>query len=144
MQTNQDRSSDCVSSESNPIVFEDMSPNIYVSDIHRTIAFYKFLGFEIIDAVPDVTNPIFVLMTSGNVSLMFQTFDSIKGSLPAVKREDGGSLLFYVKLKGVRKFYERIKDRVTILRGLEKTFYGATEFSILDDNNYMLTFAEDE
>jgi hypothetical protein len=27
---------------------------------------------------------------------------------------------------------------------LQKTFYGATEFSILDNNNYVLTFAEDE
>ena len=39
---------------------------------------------------------------------------------------------------------KRIKNQVTVLQGLEKTFYGATEFSILDNNHYMLTFAEDE
>jgi hypothetical protein len=37
-----------------------------------------------------------------------------------------------------------IKDKVTVLKGLEKTFYGATEFSILDNNGYVLTFADDE
>jgi len=30
------------------------------------------------------------------------------------------------------------------IKGLEKTFYGATEFSIEDNNGYLLTFAEDE
>jgi hypothetical protein len=31
-----------------------------------------------------------------------------------------------------------------IVKGIEKTFYGATEFSIQDINGYILTFAEDE
>jgi uncharacterized glyoxalase superfamily protein PhnB len=33
---------------------------------------------------------------------------------------------------------------VTVVKGLEKQFYGATEFSIKDNNGYVLTFAEDE
>jgi hypothetical protein len=27
-----------------------------------------------------------------------------------------------------------------VIKGLEKTFYGATEFSIEDNNGYLLTF----
>ena len=33
---------------------------------------------------------------------------------------------------------------LNIIKGLEKTFYGATEFSIQDINGYILTFAEGE
>jgi hypothetical protein len=33
---------------------------------------------------------------------------------------------------------------VNVIKELEKTFYGATEFSIEDNNGYLLTFAEDE
>ena len=44
-------------SESNPIIFESMSPNIYVSDIRRTISFYRLLGFHIIDSVPNASDP---------------------------------------------------------------------------------------
>jgi len=33
---------------------------------------------------------------------------------------------------------------VEIIKGLEKTFYGATEFTIRDIDGYHLTFAEDE
>ncbi|HEY1872017.1 MAG TPA: VOC family protein [Chitinophagaceae bacterium] len=123
---------------------EMLSPNIYVRDMTQTISFYELLGFQIIVSVPGEKVPIFVLMKSGSVNIMFQSFDSIRGELPAISRTDGGSILLYIKMKGVRNFYEKIKNTVTVLRGFEKTFYGATEFSILDINNYMLTFAEDE
>jgi len=75
---------------------------------------------------------------------MFQTFASLGEELPAISRKSGGSLLFYIKLKKIREFFELIKEKITVLKGLETTFYGATEFSILDNNNYVLTFAEDE
>ena len=84
------------------------------------------------------------MMVNGNVTFMFQTFESLGEELPAISRSSGSSLLLYIKLKAIRDFYELIKDKVKILKGLETTFYGATEFSILDNNNYVLTFAEDE
>ena len=123
---------------------ESVSPNIFVKNIHETIEFYKTLGFKIEESVPDKENPIFVLMTCGNTTFMFQTFDSIGEELPVVSRKDGGSLLLYIKLTGINDFYEKIKDKVSIYKGLEKTFYGAIEFSIIDNNNYLLTFAEHE
>ena len=113
---------------------ESVSPNIFVKDIHKTIAFYKVLGFEVNTAVPDEENPVFVLMTCGKITFLFQTFDSIGDELPNVRRQDGGSLLLYIQLTGIRALYDKIKDKVTIYKGLEKTFYGATEFSIIDIN----------
>jgi uncharacterized glyoxalase superfamily protein PhnB len=123
---------------------ESLSPNIFVKDINQTIAFYKMLGFELLMTVPETGNFDWVMMKNGSVSFMFQTFSSIGESLPDVSRADGGSLLLYIQLKSIRVFFENIKDKVTILHGLEKAFYGATEFSIKDNNGYILTFAEDE
>lgn len=123
---------------------ETVSPNIFVEDIHATTAFYEMLGFTVIATVPEEKNPIFVMMTCGSVTFMFQTFSSIENTLPLINRSKGGSLLLYIKMKNIRAFFEKIKDKVTIVQGLEKTFYGATEFSIQDNNHYMLTFAEDE
>lgn len=126
-------------------MMESVSPNIYVYDIDATVAFYKQLGFEVAVAVPDDAGGLtFVMMVCGTATFMFQTFRSIEGQHPVVHRENGGSLLLYIKMKNVRAFYERIKDTVTVLTVLEKTFYGATEFSIQDNNQYLLTFAEDE
>jgi uncharacterized glyoxalase superfamily protein PhnB len=123
---------------------ETISPNIIVKDIHQTISFYKLLGFELIATVPEQGDYTWAMMKSGNVVFMFQTFESLAGELPAISRQDGGSLLFYIGIKNIRSFFKNIKDNVKIVKGLEKAFYGATEFSIKDNNNYILTFAEDE
>jgi len=124
---------------------ESLSPNFFVKDINATIDFYKLLGFELVMSVPE-EGPEFVwaMMVKGSVSFMFQTFESLADELPDISRSNGGSLLLYIKLKGIRAFFEDIKDKVTVLKGLETTFYGSTEFSIRDINNYVLTFAEDE
>lgn len=75
---------------------------------------------------------------------MFQTFKSIENQLPSVRRNGGGSLLLYVKMKEIQPFFERVKEKANVISGLEKTFYGATEFSVLDPNDFILTFAEYE
>ena len=124
---------------------ESLSPNIFVTDINTTIDFYQVLGFEPVMTVPETgPNLVWAMMVKGSVTMMFQTFESLVNDLPHISRTDGGSLLFYIKLKGIRAFYDDIKDKVKVIKGLEKTFYGATEFSVVDVNNYVLTFAEDE
>ncbi|OOQ60742.1 VOC family protein [Mucilaginibacter pedocola] len=124
---------------------ESLSPNIFVADITKTIEFYKILGFEVAMSVPEEgPDFVWVMMVKGSVTMMFQTMESLGEELPEINRSNGGSLLLYIKLSGIRAFFEDIKEKVTVLKGLEKTFYGATEFSVLDNNGYVLTFAEDE
>jgi len=124
---------------------ESLSPNIFVNDMKATIAFYKVIGFKITMSVPEVgDNFVWVNMVNGNVTLMFQTFESLGDELPEISRNDGGSLLLYINLKNIKQFFNEVKDKVTVLKGLETTFYGATEFSIKDNNGYVLTFAEHE
>ena len=124
---------------------ESLAPNIFVNDINKTIKFYTILGFSVVMTVPE-SGPdlVWAMMAKGKVTMMFQTFDSLAGELPEISRTGGGSLLLYIRLTEIRAFFTDIKDKVTVLKGLEKTFYGATEFSVLDNNNYVLTFAEDE
>jgi hypothetical protein len=124
---------------------ESLSPNIFVNSMSETIALYKLLGFKIVMDMPETgDNFDWVMMVNGNVTLMFQSFSSLGDELPEISRTNGSSLLLYIKIKKIREFFEQIKQQVNVLKGLETTFYGATEFSILDNNNYVLTFAEDE
>jgi uncharacterized glyoxalase superfamily protein PhnB len=124
---------------------ESLSPNIFVESMDETIAFYQSIGFQLIMTVPETgSDLVWAMMTNGHVTFMFQTFVSLGDELPNISRRNGGSLLFYIQLKKIREFFELINEKVTVVKGLEKTFYGATEFSILDNNNYVLTFAEDE
>ncbi len=111
--------------------------------MQETIAFYQLLGFKVTMSVPENGEDlVWAMMVNGSVTVMFQTYSSLAEDLPEVSRKDGGSLLLYINVKNIRDFFESIKDKVNVLKGLEATFYGATEFSILDNNNYVLTFAE--
>jgi len=121
-----------------------ISPNIFVKDLKKTIEFYMKLGFNLSLSVPESGDLAWAMMTCGKVNFMFQTFESLGNELPEISRQNGGSLLLYIQIEEIRSFHDKIKNKVKILKGLEKTFYGATEFSILDLNGYILTFAENE
>ncbi len=124
---------------------ESLAPNIFTNNIQETVALYTLLGFEVTMSVPEKGDElVWVMMVNGSVTVMFQTYSSLADDLPEINRKDGSSLLLYITLKDIRGFFESVKDKVKVLKGLEKTFYGATEFSILDNNNYVLTFAEHE
>jgi uncharacterized glyoxalase superfamily protein PhnB len=124
---------------------KSLSPNIFVNDLEATITFYKKLGFTVADEVTASNGEkVFALMKNGSIIFMFQTFSSVAGMHPMVSRVNGGSLLLYISVENIRQYYDQVKDQVPVLTGLEKTFYGATEFSLCDNNNYLLTFAEHE
>lgn len=123
---------------------ESISPNIFVRNITETIQFYQHFGFEMVMKVPEEGDLDWVMMTCGKVNFMFQTFRSLGAEIPEISRQDGGSLLFYIQIKEIRKLHDKVKDKVKIIKGIEKTFYGATEFSIEDNNGFVLTFAEHE
>ena len=123
---------------------DSISPNIFVRDINETIKFYGHLGFKVVMKVPEQGDIVWAMMTCGNVNFMFQSFESLGDDIPEISRQDGGSLLLYIQTKEIRSFHDNIKDKVKVIKGLEKTFYGAIEFSIQDINGYILTFAEEE
>lgn len=113
--------------------------------MNETITFYKLLGFTIQMSVPETGDGlVWAMMSNGGVTIMFQTVESLGTDLPEISRQNGGSLLLYIDLKNIREFFNRVSSQVKILKGLETTFYGATEFSISDNNGYVLTFAEHE
>lgn len=124
---------------------KSLVPNIFTYDMKATIAFYQILGFTIAMQVPEEGDDlVWANMSNGNANMMFQSFESLGEELQDISRSDGGSLLLYIDVQGIRDFFEQIKDKVTVLKGLGTTFYGATEFSIKDNNGYVLTFSERE
>lgn len=121
-----------------------ISPNLFVKDIQASLKFYQLLGFSVVAQVPDQGDLIFVMLKCGEVVILLQTLESLGEELPEISRNPGGSLLIYIQTKEIQKFFDSIQTRVNVLKGLEKTFYGATEFTILDPDGFVLTFAEDE
>lgn len=122
---------------------KSLSPNIFVHDMNQTIEFYQILGFFVINSVPGDSGLVWAMMSCENVTFMFQSFQSLGNELPEIHRTKGGSLLFYIDVESVNTLFEKIRNKVKILKYPERTFYGTLEFSILDPDGYVLTFASD-
>ncbi len=123
---------------------QSLAPNFFVHSISETQRFYERLGFRETARVPESGEVVWLMMQCGDVNIMLQTFQSLGDQLPMINRTNGGSLLLYIKTKNIRNLYDQLLGDPCVVTGLEKTFYGATEFSVRDNNNYLLTFAEDE
>ncbi|RFM29143.1 VOC family protein [Deminuibacter soli] len=123
---------------------DSIAPNLFVADMATSIEFYERLGFTRTMSVPEAAPFVWAMLTNGRVSVMLQTMESLADELPPISRAGGGSLLLYINLHNIQAYFKRLEQAVPILKGLEKTFYGATEFSVADPDGFVITFAEHE
>jgi uncharacterized glyoxalase superfamily protein PhnB len=57
-------------------------------------------------------------------------------------RRDGGVWDAYIRMEGVKEFYEAVRDKVEIVLQLRQQPYGDWEFEVKDPNGYVLVFSE--
>ncbi len=123
-----------------------LTPNVMVGDVNATIEWFKKnLGFELVMSVPEEGNYEWAMISRDGVSLMLQTRESIASEQPEFAGSAiGASMSFFVKVQGLDKIYQHIKDAEAIIKTPYKTFYGMTEFMLRDCNGYYFTFAEED
>lgn len=126
------------------MILKDSTPNLMVKDVNKTVDFYtNILGFTKTDSVPETGQWVFAIVKSGNVMFMFQEENSIKEEYPQLtKFPQGGGLTFYIHVSDIHTLYEKLKNKVTVVKDLHETFYGSTDFAIEDCNGYILTFSQ--
>lgn len=115
-----------------------------VNDVNQTIDFYvSVLGFSKIATVPESGKIDWGMVQNGTVTFMFQETKNIKIEYPQLKKfENGGGLTFYINVINVQEVFDSLKGKVKIVKEMHKTFYGATDFAIEDNNGYILTFSQ--
>ncbi len=123
---------------------ESLTPNIMVKNVNETLEYYiKTLGFDLIDTNPESGVFEWGYVMLDGVGLMFQEEKSLKNEYKTLKAlEVGGALTLYIRIKKIDEFYEKIQDKVTIIKPMNTTFYGMNEFAIADVNGFILTFSE--
>ncbi|HRP61575.1 MAG: VOC family protein [Flavobacteriales bacterium] len=128
-------------------MLNSLTPNLMVNDVEETIEYYTdILGFTLLKTVPEKGNPDWAMVKRNDVILMFQSAKSLKDELPKLKsQKPGGGLTFYIKVDRITELHEELVDNeVEIIADLESTFYDTIEFSIIDNNGYVLTFSEEK
>lgn len=133
-----------------------ISPNLMVENVKETVDFYKdVLGFELVMAVPTENKTVlfempgnmkyaYALVKKGNAEIMFQERASLAEDIPGFTSAMaiGGSMTLYFALDNVDSYFGEIKDKVDVVKGPFKAWYGRNEVYISDNNGYILGFSD--
>ena len=129
-----------------PLTMKKLTPNMMVENVNQTVDFYRdVLGFNLVLTVPDSGQFDFALVKHDEVEVMFQSLASLTDEVPVLKEKPAGAgLMFFIDVDDVEALYEQVRSQVTIVKGLNDTFYGTREFVMQDCNGFILTFAENQ
>ncbi len=121
-----------------------LTPNLIVSDVGRSVAFYRdVLGFSLEQTVPDAAPYVFAIVKSGGAEIFLNAPGPAQEEYPALKdRPIGGTLTLFIDVEDIRGSHEQLRDRVQVVMPLETKWYGVTEFAFLDPDGYIITFAQ--
>lgn len=126
--------------------YKTLSPNIGVTNVDETVQFYtETLGFNLIMSVPSPKGGLqWAMVMGGGATLMFQEMGNLIEEYPQLaKRPVLGTMTFYLKMKGMQALHDKLQGTEYIAKEMHKTFYGADEFAIFDNNGHILTITED-
>jgi uncharacterized glyoxalase superfamily protein PhnB len=125
------------------MIFTDVTPNLVVSNLDRSLTFYRdVLGFSVVTTVPDQPPYAFAWMQRDTVNVFLNTEASAQ-----LTTSSGTNTLFITleatdRASGVDALFASVGDRAPVLMPLTDQFYGMREFTIKDPDGYIVTFAQ--
>ena len=84
----------------------------------------------------------FCNLVRARVEIMLQRIEDYRKPNLYEMRAGLGVWDAYIRMEGVKEFYESVRQNLEILRPLEKQSYGDWEFEVKDPNGYVLVFSE--
>jgi len=83
-----------------PYVLKKLTPNLVVSNVDRSAAFYRdVLGFTVAQTVPDDGPHVFASFRSGGVEIFLNALEPAAAEYPAFQnRKIGGTLTLFVEV----------------------------------------------
>lgn len=121
-----------------------LEPELLVENVEETCTFYtQFLKAEIIDTEKEHDKWVWAKVDLGKgVSLSFKDHEKIVKEYSFFPKTVGGTISLCFSIHEISELFHSIKGHVKIVNPLHKTDCQLMEFSILDNNGYILTFLE--
>ena len=117
------------------------APCFSVADVGTTMRWYQQeLGFET-HPFPENEPHVFCVLVRDQIEIMLQRIDGYQKP-DLYSQRACGVWDAYIRMRGVKEFYESINNKLEILRPLQKQPYGDSEFEVKDPNGYVLVFSE--
>ena len=133
----------------NDFVFNKNIPELCVSNLENSLAFYKTLGFKV---EYERRENKFIFLSMGEIQLMLQELsDNEKWDLAPLTYPFGNGINFQLEVNSVDRIYSKLKEQnYPIAFDIEENWYrqndkllGNKEFLIQDPDGYLLRFSED-
>lgn len=124
---------------------KQLAPNLMVDNVRETTNFYvSVLGFTLLDKVDPQERWVWALVKNEGVRFMFQDKASLQEEYPLFEGQEKSqaSLTFYINVEDVQALWTQVQGKARVVKGLHKTFYGSTDFTIEDNNGYVLVFSQ--
>jgi catechol 2,3-dioxygenase-like lactoylglutathione lyase family enzyme len=124
--------------------FTSVTPNLIVRDIAASTSFYQdVLGFAVKETVPPAPPFVFVWLERDGVSVFLNDYKAVAAEYPgADQRAPGGTAGLYFLITGVDDLHARVAPPAKVVMVLKTQFYGMREFTIVDPDEHIVTFAE--
>ena len=128
--------------------FNKLIPELSVTNLERSLEFYKTIGFEI---EYERKENKFVFLSLGEIQFMLQeiTGDD-KWEVAPLVYPFGNGINFQLDVKNVDKIYSALKEKYPISFEMEENWYrqdnkllGNKEFLVQDPDGYLLRISED-
>lgn len=125
-------------------MYKKLTPVLVVDAIEPVLPFWKTLGFTTTAEVPQGDRLGFVILTAGDVEVMYQTFDSVREDEKHVldgPRAFGANALFVV-VDDIEKLAAQLPRDADVIVERRTTFYGSTEVIVRDPVGNVVSFAQ--
>ena len=129
--------------------FNKIIPELSVSNLERSLAFYQLVGFKIEYERPENR---FVFLSLGEIQFMLQEISKDdKWDIAPLIYPFGNGINFQLEVENVDKIYEILKENnYDITFEMEENWYrqdnrllGNKEFLVQDPDGYLIRFSED-
>lgn len=132
----------------NDLVFSKNLPELSVTNLEKSLEFYKTAGFKIEYERPENK---FAFISLDEIQFMLQELrENEKWELAPLTFPFGNGINFQLDIKNVDNIYNNLKNKYKLAFEIEDNWYrqdnkllGCREFLIQDPDGYLLRFSED-
>jgi len=120
------------------------TPILHVKNVEPSVKFWtERFGFKVTIQVPEDDHIGFAAMEAGNIELMLQTYQGMKGdpNSPLAKAADQGPSFIFMEVPDINVVIEALKG-AEMVQGLHETSYGAKEVVVKEPGGHFVIFSQ--
>ena len=120
------------------------TPILHVKSVEPSLNFWtERFGFKVTIQVPEGDHIGFAAIESGDIELMFQTYQGMKGDVnsPLAKAADQGPSFLFMEVPDISKTIDTLKG-VDLVQDLHDTPYGAKEVVVREPGGHFVIFSQ--